>query len=143
MAEVSNEALKMLLSQEHGTEGVLDAWLTLAGHKVKQTRTASAFCTEAFSKWDSPSIPVSVTFLQEQRRRHNLARMSRRSMQRACSLNTVRNCREIKVSLRSRSPFPLAPSPCKTTPLQAPMRAVAVINACPVYQMSMAKGWER
>lgn len=35
LAEVSSEALKVMLLQELGTGGVLDVWLTLARHKVR------------------------------------------------------------------------------------------------------------
>lgn len=36
VAQASNEALGAMLSQEYGTEGVLDAWLTLSRHKVSK-----------------------------------------------------------------------------------------------------------
>lgn len=36
VAKASNEALEVMLSQEYGTEGVLDAWVSLARHKVSK-----------------------------------------------------------------------------------------------------------
>ena len=40
VAEASNEALKAMLAQEYGTEGVLDAWLTVSSYKVGRGRKA-------------------------------------------------------------------------------------------------------
>lgn len=58
-AEASNEALKAMLMQEHGTEGLLDAWLTLSAHK------AGGFLTAV----DTPPHELCVRFLSKQQLR--------------------------------------------------------------------------